>query len=113
MKILLSAYACEPNRGSEPGVGWHWALEIEKLGHEVWILTRSNNKPVIDEYYSQNKQPSNLHFAYFDLPDEIKKWKKGGRLVRTYYFLCNGGHPVLPNSYINRLILIPYNILLL
>ena len=25
MKILLSAYACEPNTGSEPNVGWNWA----------------------------------------------------------------------------------------
>ena len=24
-KILLSAYACEPNKGSEPGVGWEWS----------------------------------------------------------------------------------------
>ena len=25
MKVLLSAYACEPGKGSEPGVGWRWA----------------------------------------------------------------------------------------
>ena len=43
MKILLSAYACEPGKGSEPGMGWHWALEIARLGHEVHILTRANN----------------------------------------------------------------------
>ena len=24
MQILLSAYACEPNKGSEPEVGWKW-----------------------------------------------------------------------------------------
>ena len=33
MRILLSAYACEPGIGSEPGIGWHWALEIARLGN--------------------------------------------------------------------------------
>lgn len=36
MKILLSAYACEPNKGSEPGVGWSWATEYAKQ-HQVWV----------------------------------------------------------------------------
>ena len=27
IKILMSAYACEPGKGSEPGVGWRWAIE--------------------------------------------------------------------------------------
>ena len=32
LKILMSAYACEPGKGSEPGVGWRWALETAKIG---------------------------------------------------------------------------------
>ncbi len=91
MKVLLSAYACEPNMGSEPGVGWNWALEIEKLGHEVWVITRSNNQLLVDTFFSNNKKPKNLHFRYYDLPNYIKKWKKGGRLVRSYYLLWQWG----------------------
>jgi hypothetical protein len=30
MKIILSAYACHPYSGSEPGVGWHWVRELSK-----------------------------------------------------------------------------------
>src|SRR6185295_12842005 len=26
LRVLLSAYACEPSKGSEPGIGWNWAL---------------------------------------------------------------------------------------
>ena len=48
LKILYSAYACEPGRGSEPGVGWHWAVETARLGHEVWVITRANNRGVIE-----------------------------------------------------------------
>ena len=40
MKILLSAYACEPNKGSEPNVGWNWALGLKKIGHEITVIKR-------------------------------------------------------------------------
>ena len=43
-KILLSAYACEPNKGSEPEVGWKWAITLSQLGYEVYVITRLNNK---------------------------------------------------------------------
>ena len=38
MKLLISAYACAPNRGSEHGVGWNWVTEANRLGHKVWAL---------------------------------------------------------------------------
>ena len=41
MKLLLSAYACAPNRGSDYAVGWNWATEAHGLGHEVWVLASS------------------------------------------------------------------------
>jgi hypothetical protein len=47
MKLLLSAYPCEPDRGIEAGVGWHWILELARLGHDVWLLTRANNQQAI------------------------------------------------------------------
>lgn len=87
MKILLSAYACEPNRGSEPGVGWNWAIELVKLGHEVWVLTRANNRNVIEAELQNTEYSDKLHFIYYDLPDSIMKWKniKGG--IYLYYLL--------------------------
>jgi hypothetical protein len=30
MKVLLSAYSCEPGKGSERGVGWNVAIEAAK-----------------------------------------------------------------------------------
>ena len=30
MKILISAYACEPNKGSEPEVGWQHMIKSAK-----------------------------------------------------------------------------------
>jgi len=90
-KILLSAYACEPNRGSEPGVGWNWAKEIAKRGHSVWVLTRANNKKVIDTYFEGNTKPEDLEFIYYDVPKGLSFWKKGGRGVHLYYYLWQWG----------------------
>ena len=87
MRVLLSAYACEPDKGSEPGVGWHWANEIEARGHEVFVLTRSNNKKAIERIDLKGK---NIHFIYYDLPPFIVTLKKliG---VHFYYFLWQIG----------------------
>ena len=37
IRVLISAYACEPNKGSEPGVGWNWALQMAKMD-EVYVI---------------------------------------------------------------------------
>lgn len=92
MRVLLSAYACEPNKGSEPGVGWHWAQEIAKLGHEVWVLTRENNRfPIEAELAQWPNPPKNLHFIYYDLPPLLRFWKKGLHGIHLYYFLWQFG----------------------
>lgn len=90
MKILLSAYACEPNKGSEPGVGWNWAIELAKLGHQVYVITRANNEPSITSALEE-KPYNNLNFIYYDLPKWLRWWKKGGRGVHLYYFLWQIG----------------------
>jgi len=93
VKILLSAYACEPDKGSEPGVGWNWALALARRGHEVWVLTRSNNCAAISAALGQLGEPyrSRLHFLYYDLPRWAAWWKRGGRGVHLYYALWQRG----------------------
>lgn len=88
MKILLSAYACEPNKGSEPGVGWAWAIEYAKQ-HDVWVITRDNNDPTITEYLALHPEYAmgNLHFIYVGLPKKLTFWKKGRRGMRLFYML--------------------------
>lgn len=86
MKILLCAYACEPNRGSEPGVGWQWAINMSAdKKKEVYVLTRSNNKDVINAYWTDSKCPGNLHFFYYDLPKTLVWAKHHGLPVNLYY----------------------------
>lgn len=88
MKILLCAYACEPNRGSEPGIGWKWGYYLALYTtHEVYVLTRLNNKKSIESYINENKTPHNLHFFYYDLPPFIIWLKHHGLSVNIYYSL--------------------------
>jgi len=85
MNILLIAYACEPNKGSEPEVGWKNAVNIARIksNANVFVITRSNNQANIESV----AYPKNLNFLYFDLPRGLSFWKKKGRGVRTYYYL--------------------------
>lgn len=86
MKVLLSAYACEAGRGSEPGVGWNIAWELSKH-HEVWVLTRPDDgRPAIEEFLAENPNP-NLHFVYFTLPVIGGFWKLGSIAFVLHYYL--------------------------
>src|SRR5580693_6290976 len=85
LKILVSAYACEPGKGSEPGVGWNNVQQAARF-HDVWVLTRSNNRALIEEALAAEPMP-NVHWIYIDLPRWASFWKKGQRGIRLYYSL--------------------------
>lgn len=90
LNVLLSAYACEPGKGSEPGIGWRWARNLADSGHKVWVLTRANNRPAIE--LALAAQPLHgVEFAYYDLPRWACWWKRGGRGVHLYYYLWQWG----------------------
>ncbi|MGA9164406.1 MAG: glycosyltransferase family 4 protein [Thiobacillus sp.] len=93
LRILLSAYACEPGKGSEPGVGWGWARALARRGHEVRVLTRRNNQAAIERGFDRLEPiiQERLHFLYYDLPRWASWWKKGGRGVHLYYMLWQWG----------------------
>lgn len=56
-RVLLSAYACGPGRGSEPGVGWHTARAVA-AHHDVWVLTTPENQDAIREELRARPVPS-------------------------------------------------------
>lgn len=86
-KILLSAYACEPDKGSEPEVGWQWAFHL--ADHcEVTVLTRANNKESIEAKLKADPKPY-LKFIYIDLSATALMWKKWIRpqfLAVSWYY---------------------------
>lgn len=86
LRIVAFAYACEPDKGSEPGAGWVWAQMLTTLG-QVWVVTRANNRPAIEAALPSLESRDRLHFVYVDLPRWARFWKRGQRGVRLYYLL--------------------------
>ena len=64
MKVLLSAFACDPNHGSEEGNGWNWADGLAQQGFEVHCLTQGVNRENIESVPCVK----NITFYYIDLP---------------------------------------------
>ena len=89
MRVLLSAYACEPNRGSEPEIGWQRVLHMLEYADEVWVLTRSNNRSPIEAAPQSSRR--GLNFIYFDLPGWIVRLKKKRLFFNIYLVLWQWG----------------------
>ena len=89
LKVLLSAYACEPGRGSEPEVGWQWAIHLARL-HDVTVVTRANNRTVIEAALATLPSP-HPKFLYYDLPGWMITAKQRGFPVALYYLFWQRG----------------------
>ena len=85
LKVFIIAYACEPYKGSEGGIGWNIVNKLAQF-HEVHVLTRANNRQPIEEFY-QDKAGAKPVFHYYDLPRWLMFWKKKRRGYRFYYYL--------------------------
>jgi glycosyltransferase involved in cell wall biosynthesis len=71
-------------------MGWHWALEIARLGHDVHILTRKSNLPSLESALALHAD-LRIHLIGYDLPRWMRWWKKGGRGAAPYYSLWQRG----------------------
>lgn len=83
--LLVSAYACEPLKGSEPAVGWQWVLALARR-NKVYVITRANNQRVIEQHIPADVK-QNLFFYYYDTPDFIKNLKKKDKGL-YFYNIC-------------------------
>jgi glycosyltransferase involved in cell wall biosynthesis len=70
MKLLISAYACAPNRGSEHGIGWNWTTEARRLGHEVWALVSPTHRNAIENACRNDAVCAAIHWVF----PEVKGW---------------------------------------
>lgn len=97
--ILVSAYAVNPNKGSEDGMGWHFICQIARF-QRVIAITRENNRPAVEAFLANNTvdEADNMTFVYYDLPYWMRFWKKGGRGAMLYYLLWQMALP----SFIRR-----------
>lgn len=86
LSILINAYACSPNMGSEPGMAWNWCINLAKHC-ELHIITEGEFRNKIEEVLPTLPQGKNIHFYYNPVSDEIQKmcWNQGDWRFYKYY----------------------------
>lgn len=86
LSILINAYACSPNMGSEPGMAWNWCVNIAKYC-ELHIITEGEFRDKIETVLSTLPQGKNMHFYYNPVSAEIRKmcWNQGDWRFYIYY----------------------------
>ena len=91
-KILLSAFECVPNRGSDAEVGWQWAISLAEAGHEVWVLTREVHRKYIEQEFEHAPiRQGVVHFIYFDYARFLSLTKNIKGRIYLYYYLWQWG----------------------
>ncbi|MFN3525413.1 MAG: glycosyltransferase family 4 protein [Paracoccus sp. (in: a-proteobacteria)] len=69
MRVLLSAYACEPGLGSEPGKGWLFAEALTRQGCDVVVLTcGSHHRAAIEAHLADQPPNPRMTFVWHDVP---------------------------------------------
>lgn len=87
MRVLISAYACEPDIGSEQEVGWKWAQEMSRVC-DVTVITRANSRALIDPWMKEYPGDMRARFLFLECGPValcLKKAIPGG--LYLYYFL--------------------------
>ena len=62
MKVLLSALACEPGKGSELEVGYR-AMLAAAHRHEVWVLTNADTLPLVAAAIAGTEAAARIHLV--------------------------------------------------
>lgn len=85
LNILVNAYAVSPTKGSEPGVGWNWVVNLARYCN-VYVITEGEWKQDILEAVTKLPQRDNLHFYFNPVSAKIRKmcWNQGD--WRFYWF---------------------------
>lgn len=87
--LLVSAYACEPLKGSEQAVGWNFVIQLAKH-NQVHVITRANNQEPISKNIPK-EIASNIHFHYYDTPSFFRRFKNKSKGIYFYYILWQIG----------------------
>ena len=91
IKIVATAFTCEPGLGSEYEVGWRWSFSLSKVASTLVLTRRSsyNNIPAVEEIdveFGPSKKIDNVTFKALDIPF-AEFFFKGRRFMRLHYLI--------------------------
>ena len=86
LSILINAYACSPNMGSEPGMAWNWCVNLAKYC-ELHIITEGEFCDKIEAVVPTLPQGGNMHFYYNPVSEEVRRmcWNQGDWRFYKHY----------------------------
>lgn len=86
INVLINAYACSPNWGSEPGMAWNWISNLASYCN-LYVITEGEWKEEIEEAVLRHPQKEHLHFYYNPVSEKIRKmcWNQGDWRFYWYY----------------------------
>lgn len=86
LKILVNAYACSPDKGSEPGMGWNWCVHLAKHC-ELHIISEGEHRENIEAALVTLPQAENMHFYYNPVPEKVREMcrKQGDWRFYSHY----------------------------
>ncbi|WP_193210824.1 glycosyltransferase [Luteolibacter marinus] len=82
LRVLVSAYACSPDRGAEANVAWNLVRELSAR-HELWVMTRENNRAAIEA--AGGPWVGRVRWVYVDPPRSLSFWRRGRHGVHLFY----------------------------
>ncbi len=82
-KILINAYACSPDRGSEPGMGWNWCTHLAKYC-ELYIITEEEFREKIEATLVTLPQGESMHFYFNPVSERVREMARNQGDWRFY-----------------------------
>ena len=71
MKIVISAYDCSPDHGSEAGLGWNWVMAASRYADfdKVHVITTDRYEKNIKGYMAEHSdEMKRIQFHFLPLP---------------------------------------------
>jgi glycosyltransferase involved in cell wall biosynthesis len=91
-RVLITAYSCCPDTGSESGNGWNWIMSYLENGFQVYCITSSLYKQEIEEYVSTHNV-ERLFIFYTDTRISLKLFSIPifGDYIHYYSWIIKAG----------------------
>lgn len=85
--VVLWAFICRPQSGSEGGLGWNWARALARGGHDVHLVTMPTFRTELEEHLSRPPNGGSISVHFTKGNDNAYTRGHNGRLVFNLDYL--------------------------
>jgi glycosyltransferase involved in cell wall biosynthesis len=91
MRVLVVAFSCAPNRGSESKVAWNWVKSLAANSHELIVLTTPRDRDLITAAAAQSADLKRISFRYLGNVKRESLAHKWRFVLQLYYIYWQWG----------------------